>query len=197
MRIFSLTIPGHEPPLEPQNAIAVWAEDFTRGNDPLTPFIDKIAYAAEHLQSSGIASQVGIAGLSRGGFLATHAAAKTPVLQTVLGYAPLTCLGLSKEFSSLSEDTRIPSFDLVNLYDKLINKNIRFYIGNRDVRVSTSACFAFVQGLAETAFQNRIRSPQVELIISPSIGHQGHGTSKPIFEQGAAWIAQQLGAAHV
>jgi hypothetical protein len=197
IRVFSLTIPGHEPPLEPQNAIAMWAEDFEGGRDPLTPFIHKIAEAAELLQSKGIASQIGIAGLSRGCFLAVHAAAKSPVLQIVLGYAPLTKLGFAKEFASFSQDPRIRDFDLTNLYDKLINKTIRFYIGNRDVRVSTSACYSFIEGLAETAFQNRIRSPQVELIISPSIGHQGHGTSKPIFEQGAAWIAEQLGAIHV
>jgi hypothetical protein len=197
MRVFSLTIPGHEPPLEPQNAITLWAEDFAKARDPLTPFIDKVAESAELLVSKGIASQVGIAGLSRGGFLAVHAAAKTPVLQYVLGYAPLTRLGLAKEFSSFADEARIQSFDLVHLKDKLINKSVRLYIGNRDVRVSTAACFAFVQSLAETAFHNRIRSPQVELFISPSIGHHGHGTPKPIFEQGAVWIAKLLGSSHV
>jgi hypothetical protein len=194
MRVFSLTIPGHEPPLDPQNAIAVWAEDFSRGSDPLTPFIEQIGEFAKLLMGKGIASSVGIAGLSRGGFLALHAAAKLEALQHVLGFAPMSRLGLSKEFSLIANEARIQYFDLKNLSSQLINKSIRLYIGNRDVRVSTSACFSFVEAVAEEAFQNRIRSPQIELIVTPSIGHQGHGTSKPIFEQGSMWMANQLGS---
>lgn len=194
MRIFSLTIPAHEPPLDPHNAIAVWAEEFSRGNDVITPFIHKVAKAAEILVKKAIATSIGIAGLSRGGFLAAHAAAHSSHLKTILGFAPLTRLGLTKEFSPLSDDPRIKAFDLANLYEKLLHKSIRFYIGNRDVRVSTSSCFAFVQGLSEASFQHKIRSPHVELFITPSIGFQGHGTAKPIFEQGASWIAEKLGA---
>lgn len=197
IRIFSLTLPAHEPPLEPNHALTEWAERLTQGDDILSSFVDMICYAAQMLVEKNIASTLGISGLSRGGFFATHAAAKSPLFNKVLGFAPLTRLGLTKEFSLLSSNPLVKSLDLHNLYEHLTDKAIRFYIGNRDERVSTPSCFAFVEGLAETAYQKKVRSPQVELIISPSIGYQGHGTSTHIFHKGADWLAKQLGAERI
>lgn len=194
IRVFSLNLPAHEPPLEPQRALAAWAEAFLKGDDLIRPFIQKVAHAADFLIEQKIATKLGIAGLSRGGFLAMHSAALSPHLQTILAFAPITRLGLSKDFSSLATDSELQKLDLLSLCDKLYDKTLRIYIGNRDELVSTSSCFSFVQTLVETAYAQRIRSPQVEMIISPSIGYQGHGTAKPLFEQGAAWIAEQLEA---
>jgi esterase FrsA len=81
-----------------------------------------------------------------------------------------------------------------HLIDKLIGKNLRFHIGNRDELVGTAACFSFIEQLAEASYQNRIRSPQAELIVYPAIGYLGHGTPKAIFEQGAEWLSQKLEA---
>ncbi|MBS3905320.1 MAG: alpha/beta hydrolase [Simkania sp.] len=197
LRVFSLTLPAHEPPIEPQHALKEWAERFAHHEDILSPFVDTICRAATMLVQKNIASTLGICGLSRGGFLAIHAAAKSPLFSTVLGFAPLTRLSLAKEFFPITPHPLVDRLDLAHCYEHLIDKTIRLYIGNRDERVSTASCFAFVQGLAETAYQKKIRSPQIELIISPSIGYLGHGTSEHIFHQGASWMAKQLGAAHV
>jgi len=194
IRVFSLTLPAHEPPLRPQDAFTEWADAFSKGNDLIRPFIGNVVHAVDFLIDEQIATNIGIAGLSRGGFLALHSAAISPHLKTILAFAPVTKLGLSKEFSSLSSDPNLQKLDLFFLCDKLFDKSVRVYIGNRDELVSTSSCFSFIQNLAEVAYQNKIRSPQVEMIISPSIGYQGHGTATPLFEQGAAWLAKQLGA---
>jgi hypothetical protein len=197
MRVFSLNLPAHEPPLQPQHAFTEWADAFQKGNDLLRPFIKRVAHTANFLVEKKIATKLGIAGLSRGGFLAMHSAALSSHLQTVLAFAPVTKLGLAKEFSSLAADPELQKLDLLSLCEELYDKTIRIYIGNRDELVSTSSCFSFVKALADTAYEHKIRSPQVEMILSPSIGYQGHGTAKSLFEQGAAWIADQLEAKRV
>ena len=115
--------------------------------------------------------------------MATHLAAIVPEIRTILGFAPLT--GFSE----------FPQHDLTHLIPKLSDRTLRFYIGNRDQRVSTSRCFHFIEQLAEASFQSNVRSPPIELFVTPSIGYQGHGTSKSIFEEGARFLAGQLGVA--
>jgi hypothetical protein len=84
------------------------------------------------------------------------------------------------------------NIDLIHLAPSLFDRTIRFYIGNHDTRVGTGECFHFTQSLVEEAVRNQIRSPQIELIITPSIGQMGHGTSKEIFHAGTEWLAQKV-----
>jgi esterase FrsA len=101
----------------------------------------------------------------------------------------LTRLSLLKEFASLQN---ISSYDVENLSNELASRHVRFYIGNRDTRVGTRACFDCIMRFVEAAHQQKIRTPQVECMITPSIGKDGHGTSFEIFQQGALWMAESL-----
>ncbi len=187
MRIFSLTLPEHEGHLEPNRAvIALWQEELAKGRNLIKEFTDQAAHEIHKLKQAGLLlpEQLAVAGLSRGAFMATHLAALVPDIRTILGFAPLT------GFPDL------PQHDLIHLIPQLTDRTLRFYIGNCDHRVGTSRCFNFVQQLAEAALHRNIRSPSVELIITPSIGHQGHGTSKKIFEAGARFLADQLGVSN-
>jgi hypothetical protein len=199
MRIFSLTLPGHENQLPPTQALDVWAREILQGNNVIAKCIDQIKTAVEALaaQNAFLENRLAVAGLSRGAFIATHAAAVIPQFQWILGFAPLTTLVLAKEFEKCAEHPVVQSLALNNLIDKLLEKKVRFYIGNVDTRVGTRACFDFIEKLAETSFEKSVRSPPVELFIRPSIGRDGHGTSKEIFHEGAHWIAEQLGAIDV
>lgn len=190
-RVFTLTLPEHEGEKKPQDAIKRWAEIFEKGVDPLTPFIEKARKDIEKFFSNGVfpKEQTAIAGLSRGAFFACHLAAKVKELRTILGYAPLTQLSKSSEFLSLQD---IEKFDLIHLREELFDKNLRFYIGNRDKRVGTERCFSLVQALSEEAFTHRIRSSPIEMIIGPSIGYQGHGTLPDVFEDGIKWIYEKM-----
>lgn len=189
VRIFSMTIPGHGKDLDPTKAIQVWRDQMDQGLDPLSPFFAKVAATIEHLAAENIASKVALAGLSRGAFIALHIAAICPLVRVILGFAPLTQLEFAQEFrggyapSHLSLDPLIP---------KLCDRTMRFYIGNRDQRTGSENCFHLVRDLANAAYEKRIRSSPIEMIVGPSIGHKGHGTSPEVFKSGAKWLLEVL-----
>ncbi|MES2200085.1 MAG: alpha/beta hydrolase, partial [Chlamydiota bacterium] len=106
--------------------------------------------------------------------------------------APLTQISAGKDFEFLSLCPILETLNLHHLTESLCSKTQRIYIGNRDVRVGTDACYKWARSLVEAAYENRIRSPHIELIIGPSIGHLGHGTTKENFEEGAKWIIQKI-----
>jgi len=195
MRIFSLTLPGHENNLPAKEALHRWADEIRKENNVIFHLVEKTKELVNFLLEKKllIENKLAVAGLSRGAFIATHVAAQIPLFKTVLGFAPLTRLDRAKEFAAIQEETLVQSLNLEHLVPQLIHCSLRFYIGNLDTRVGTRACFDFIEALTQTAFQHQIRSPQVELIISPSIGKEGHGTSQEIFHHGAHWLATQLG----
>jgi hypothetical protein len=199
MRIFSLTLPGHENNLPPTQALDIWAKEIANGRNVIAEFIANVKLAVDTLLLEGalIPEQIGVAGLSRGAFIAAHAAAEIPHFRWILGFAPLVQPAFAKEFQAISHLPLVQSLSLEILVDRLIDRHLRFYIGNLDTRVKTKLCFNFVEKLAQAAYENQIRSPQAELIIGPSIGRDGHGTSKKVFHEGAQWIAEKLGAVHV
>ena len=199
MRIFSMTLPGHENELPATQALKVWAKEIAMGRNPIAEFVEKVKLAVEMLIERDvlIPDRIAAAGLSRGAFIAVHAAASIPQFRLILGFAPLTDLSLAKEFHELRNDALAQSLNLEHLAPSLVHHPLRFYIGNHDTRVGTRRCFDFVEKLSQAAFHAHIRSPQVELIVGPSIGRDGHGTSKEVFHNGAQWIAEKLEAIHV
>jgi predicted esterase len=194
IRIFSMTLPGHDEGLDPTKALVVWAEEIYNGTNPIEKFVTKLEKACDYLIQRGaiLSEKVAIGGLSRGAFVATHAAARIPLFRKLLGFAPLTRLSFAKEFQQMQNNALVHSLSLISLVDALTDRKVRFYIGNRDTRVGTAFCFQFIEALSEAAFQKNIRSPQAELIISPSIGQQGHGTGPDTFRDGVKWIAKGL-----
>ena len=192
MRLFSMTLPDHGKGHSPTQAFSVWAQKIQQGEDILSPFFLKVQKTIEGLIQEGVIlkKQCGVIGLSRGAFIACHVAALCKDVKTILGFAPLTRLSLTEEFTSLKP--LVQHFDLHHLTPLLYHCTLRFYIGNLDERVGTSACFSFVHNLALKAQSHKLKSPPIELIISPSIGYKGHGTSPSIFEEGSHWIIRKL-----
>lgn len=180
IRIFSVTLPAHENNLPPENAMNVWEERMEAG-DPIIPsFIEKLKGILQDLKQTIKEGHLVAAGLSRGAYIACHFAAACPEITHILGFAPLTRFRAAK------------SFDLETLTPYLYQRNLRFYIGNHDTRVGTAHAFSFIEKLAKTAHDHRIRSSPIELIVGPSIGYQGHGTSPEVFRAGAEWIKKVL-----
>ncbi len=193
LRVFSLTLPYHD--LAPDIALRHWADDLEHGIDPITPFAKQVALQIETLIQKEVIlkDKIGVMGLSRGAFIAAHVAANCPAVSTLLGFAPLTQLEKGKDFSHLAANPLTFSLRLEALAPLLAPLNVRFYSGNHDTRVSTSACTSFILKLSEEAYAQKIRSSPIELRLSASIGHQGHGTAPEIFQEGALWIAEKLG----
>jgi esterase FrsA len=193
LRIFSWNLPGHGPGLNPHTAVTFWAHEISQGKRLIAEFIHEVLKTIHHLIDQRIVDpeKMAVGGLSRGAFIASHLAAKEPRLTTLLGFAPLTDLAFAQEFREL-HSTNLASLSLQAIVNHLIHTHVRFYIGNHDTRVGTDACFAFIHKLSQTAFAHRIRSPHVELFITPSVGHKGHGTLPRIFLDGANWIRERL-----
>ncbi len=199
MRIFSMTLPGHEGGSPPTQALEIWAAEISRGNNIIRNFVGNVKSTVESLLEKNVLvpEKIAVAGLSRGAFIAAHAAAAIPEFKWLLGFAPLTQLSYAKEFQTITHTPLVQSLSLMHLAEMLSERSVRFYIGNHDTRVSTRLCFDLIDTLSQTAHQKRVRSPQIELIIGPSIGIQGHGTSKEVFHHGAQWIAEKLKAIDV
>ena len=194
MRVFSLTLPGHEGAFPHPHAIKGWGNIHSSGKSIVEEFIKLCIISLDFLIAEGYVDRdsIGAAGLSRGAYMATQFAAKDVRVGTVLGFAPLTRLETIKDFKTSGDPDSLSEHALENLIPDLLKKKLRFYIGNYDTLVSTPYCFSFIHDLTESAYQQNRRFPPIELIIYPSIGHKGHGTPPEIFEAGSAWLAESL-----
>jgi pimeloyl-ACP methyl ester carboxylesterase len=196
LRVFSFTIPGHGENLNKFHAMKYWAEHMAQGAYILEDFFEAVTRSVRELIDQGLVMQekIALGGLSRGGFIATHLAARIPQVHTLLSFAPLTELMELKEFAEMpSLRRRASELDLVHLTDNLTHvRNIRFYIGNLDMRVNTDSCYHFIRRLADKGHEKHARHQKIELMIRQSVGHKGHGTDPHIFEEGTSWLKRQL-----
>lgn len=190
-RVFSFTLPGHGEGFDNKQGMQFWADALAKNPKFFSDFIEECSQVIDRLILKEIIDpeNLSVAGLSRGSFIAVHLAAINPNIKTILGFAPLTFLDHLHEFH--------PEFDykpynLNGLIDKLIGKALRFYIGNHDTRVGTAKTFNFIKELSDKSYVSGIRSPQVELIITPSVGQHGHGTLPHTFQDGITWLLSKL-----
>lgn len=195
VRIFSIDIPGHGREQLSKEALQNWVEPFSRKENIIIDFAKRTAESIATLAEQGVVLKEACAvmGLSRGALIAAHVAAQMPDIRYLLGFAPLTKITQAKEFAAFKEDPFVEGLDMIHLAPLLANRTIRFYIGNHDTRVGVRNCFDCIERFAQEAYAAGIRSPQIELLIKPSIGFQGHGTAPHTFQEGADWLALQLG----
>lgn len=191
IRVFSMTLPGHEEPLPAAGAMRIWAEELSKGQNFLEPFLNSVEIAVDFAIQEKFADQKKLAtgGLSRGGFIASHLAARDERFRHLLCFAPLTRLSKVKEFTKDHNLTLANQLDLIHLARYLGDRHVQIFIGNDDTRVGTKSCFDFAMELVK---EKKIRTSDVGLLIYPSIGQMGHGTPPEIFQQGAKWIESNL-----
>jgi len=195
VRVFSIDLPAHGANYQATKALSLWAEEIAQGNDILTPFFDKTAENIKKMVDQKLIDPniTALVGLSRGVMFAAEVAARIDSMKTLLGFAPLTKLKIAKEFLSMAHNDIVSKLDLETKIPDLLNKKIRFYVSNRDTRISTKDCFDLIHHLAIASQENGIRSPELDLIIKPPIGMHGHGTSKQTFIEGAEWLLNMWG----
>ena len=198
VRIFSLDIPGHGPGQDPKEALSLWADELRKGHDFISAFSAKVEKALNFLSHRHclLEDKVGIGGLSRGAFLALHLGARLSLFNPILGFAPLTCLDQSQQVIKKGVTAEAAQCNVAHLIPALLSKTVRLYIGNRDTTVGTMNAIHFVQSLTEAKFKAEHRELDAELILKPSIGNKGHGTSPKAFAEGARWMAQTLEVWH-
>ncbi len=193
LNVLSCNLPFHPDGADKIQAIAFWREAFEKGEDFLTPFLGQVKDDLEILHAEGVIdhNQLLPAGLSRGAVPALHLLSLDARFKAGLLFAPLTDFHHSTSF----KDGAAPLYDSLSpftLIPSLVKKKIRIYMGNHDLMVDTDSCYNFVRRLVQKNADKGVRSPPVELILSPSIGRLGHGTDKQQFLEGARWAAKQL-----
>lgn len=188
IRLASVSLPFHNPKYPIEEAMSLWSQAFKDDPDFLNHFIQNLKEAVLFLIHNEIVSKegLGFGGLSRGGYIAARMANLIKA-KALLAYAPLTELTFLSELKEVQDKTNLKN------YSKGLNEiSVRAYIGNRDQRVGTRNCFDWIESIVEEQYKASIRSPKVELILSHSIGHKGHGTPPFIFDAGAHWIGKLL-----
>jgi len=187
LRVFSFTLPFHGPHFNKAHAMQAWSDEIKNNPEFLFHFIKECSLVVDALIKENVIDPhfLSVAGLSRGAFLATHLGSENKHIKNILGFAPLTSLSYLEEFQGNPQGE---NYNLVHLNPKLIHKNLRFYIGNHDTRVGTENCFQFINELSKLSHEHAVRSPKIELIISPSVGHKGHGTASKTFQDGVNWL---------
>jgi hypothetical protein len=192
-RVFSASLPYHDE-YGKKEVMEKWAEKLEADHDFLTPFLDQTHKSILELIEIGAADpgSLAVGGLSRGSLIAAHLAAREKRIHSMVLFAPLTKLKGSTSFVHLHDNHIMEDLSVYSLIPELIHTSVRLYIGNRDVMVGTTNAYEFIRQLTDAAFDEGVRSPQTELIISPSIGYKGHGTPEHIFKNGGEWIKKQL-----
>lgn len=190
IRCFSFDLPYHGEGFVTADAVKAWMYQLQHHHDFFDPFLTKAKANIDFLITNGYVDphHVAVGGLSRGAFIASHLAARDHRIKTIVGFSPLTVLTLMEEFQQHGIPPLAETYALLHEVDRLVGKQFRFYIGNRDIRVGTGECCAFIRLLADANYQHGYRSPPVELVVFASIGHRGHGTPLETFKAGSEWV---------
>jgi len=197
LRIFSMTLPCHGHSQDKYAAMGNWAKQMADGQYILKDFIESAHKAIDTLIAENIINpkRLALAGLSRGGFIATHVAAHQKQVGALVCFAPLTSLTTVEEFKDFQDHLRlrIEKLALTTLCEQLTHlHHLRFYIANRDTRVDTDTCIHFVRQMAERVHEKRAKHCKVEMMLTSPIGFKGHGTSPHIFTEGAKLLEHFL-----
>lgn len=189
-RVISVDLPFHGEGYDKMKAMELWALSMTAEDDFIGSFLGKLAVLLEKLKADGVIEpkKFAVAGLSRGGFLATLAAAKIGWIENVLAFAPVTSLSKLEGFGSLTENPVLQKWALPLFAETLAHKKLRYYIGNYDTRVDTDACYTLIRHIVRKGKAANIRTINAEMFIYPSVGHKGHGTPPHIFDEGISWL---------
>ena len=175
--IASLDMPAHgedRRPGEPDNALLAWAQRLQAGEPLVSTFTETVSALLNHLIAIGRVdpNRIAAAGISRGGFLALHAAAADPRIRAVVGLSPVTDLRALAEFAALQEDPYVGSLRL-HEQTSLRATAIWLAMAEDDTRVSTSSGAAFAAGVGASWH---------------TYPGTAHAVPVPLIVEGAAWL---------
>jgi predicted esterase len=174
-RVLSATLPFHEKNERPDNIKSLWGAH----TDVIREYLDTLEISLIELGHL-ISEPIGVMGLSRGAFIASHLAATLPQITTLLGFAPLC---------HLEGDENL---DLFHLAPRLTKKKIRFYIGHKDTLVKTELALSSCAHFIDAAKKDKIDPPSIDCVVKPSVGREGHGTLDTTFKEGVLWMKENL-----
>lgn len=151
--------------------------------DVFLPFLEAVSEAISDLQARGLTTgqRVGVLGVSRGGYVALRAAVANSRIAAAAVLAPVTHLGVLKEFSNVSVGDQ---YDLVKLSWALAGKSLFLQIGSNDRRVGTGSALRLVDGVIAASGE---ASPDLTVMVTPTPGHQSSE-----HEKASEWLRARL-----
>ena len=189
----SVDLPCHGPqrrPDEPQG-LDGWRARIEHNEDFVAETNARLGQVLDHLIAAGYtdAAKVAACGTSRGGFLALHFAACDARVKCVAAFAPVTDLGVLREFQGAAQHPLVRSLALAQQADKLAGRAVWVAIGDQDERVGTDHAIALARRVTAASLEKGVPS-RVELHVLPE--PRGHTTPSGAPEQAAAWISRQM-----
>lgn len=173
--ILSLDLPCHgdDHRLGEPEELDGWASRVAAGENIITTFQHRVNDVLNHLIATGITDTAHIAtvGISRGAFMAFHAAAGNAQIRAVAGLSPVTDLRALKEFAGQESNPLVQRLALLNTAVALSDRAVWITIGNADERVGTANAVAFARALANTKPKSNPLAGNVELHVLPTPGH--------------------------
>ncbi|MFH1918597.1 MAG: alpha/beta fold hydrolase [Planctomycetota bacterium] len=191
--LVSLDLPchGQETRADEPQGLEGWRARSERNEDFVAETSARLTQVLDHLIAAGYTDgkKVAACGTSRGGFLALHFAASDPRVRCVAAFAPVTDLGVLREFQGVAQLPLVRSAALSNQAEKLAGRAIWLVIGDQDERVGTDHTIALARRVTAASIKERLPS-RIELHVMPE--PRGHTTPSGAAEQAAAWINRQL-----
>lgn len=199
----SLDLPCHGADVrsgENPSDLRGWRTRLEQGENFVAAFTAKVSEVLDYLIAEKYTdlSSVGVAGTSRGGFIALHSAVAEPRVKYVVGFAPVTHLPALAEFAGTETSEQVRALSVRRFADKLVGRPIWMVIGNNDVRVGTEHCVALLQELVKQSAATVTPAP-VELHLVGTINHRLHASPAPQWKQtyaphaeAAAWYLAQM-----
>jgi len=142
-RILSIDLPAHGDDRRPGELkpLAAWRTRLDAGEDLIGDFAVRLSKMVDGLPNRPVA----VIGVSRGGFLALHAAARDPRITAVVAFMPVTHLGALDEFGDANG--RYDTLDVAHLAPRLVGRSVWMSIGRTDTRASTAAALTAAEAL--------------------------------------------------
>lgn len=182
----SLDLPGHGTNLHPgegDNGLVNWAQRVRDGENVVDTATTQLRNLIAYLISSNYAEagRIVLSGLSRGGFLAMHAASSIAEVAAAVAFMPVTSLSVLDEFSGSLNSWIVRKTDLGNAFNS--TKPVYIECGHRDTRISTGEVARNV-----SAMLNRLPDTnQIECHIAPGVA-DGHYVPVGACSRAAAWL---------
>jgi len=181
----SIDLPAHGT--DGTGTLNEWADRIRTGDDLIGEFIIQLrlylAYLIEHHYTDP--NRIALVGVSRGAFLALHAAAQGVGTQAV-AVMPVVTLASLMEFADLQNDSYVERSHLSHAVWGLYRHPIYVVAGVTDPRVNTGETINFWRNMTVVG-----PSPNMTLLLAPS--SVGHMLDEPQtrYAETATWIANE------
>lgn len=192
-RAVSMDLPAHGRDARPEEALDrlfAWRQRLQAGQNLVEAFTTRFEGVIEDLIAANIAdpNRIAVVGISRGAFLALHAAARSRRIKAVMAFVPVTDLLALEQFKGTETDPQITGLNLTRQAPALRSMPIWVTIGTQDPVVSTTACVQFALSIYQ---EPGPAPPKLELHV---VAAGPHMVPPESYRDAAMWALKQFQA---